>query len=75
MKKIIKAFFRMLLNQRGRSNLRRGGKKTNPQKSDSVHYFEAKHFFNDLDNQEDYYLKITPGKEHEFIRKDEIDDN
>jgi|TARA_B110000495_G_scaffold184926_1_gene182330 hypothetical protein len=39
---------------------------------DDIHYFDAKHFFNDLDNQEDYYLKITPGKEHEFVRKDEV---
>jgi len=42
---------------------------------EGVHYFDAKHFYNDLDNQEDYYLKITPGKEHEFVRKDEVDDN
>ena len=42
---------------------------------EDVHYFDAKHFHNDLENQEDYYLKITPGKEHEFVRKDEVDDN
>ena len=42
---------------------------------EEVHYFDAKHFFNDLENQDDYYLKITPGKEHEFVRKDEVDDN
>ena len=42
---------------------------------EDIHYFNAKHFRNDLENQEDYYLKITPGKEHEFVRKDEVDDN
>ena len=42
---------------------------------EDAHYFDAKQFFNDLENQDDYYLKITPGKEHEFVRKDEVDDN
>lgn len=46
-----------------------------PESPEDVHYYDAKHFFNDLENQNDYYLKITPGKEHEFVRKDEVDDN
>ena len=45
------------------------------ERQEDIHYFDAKHFFNDLENQDDYYLKITPGKEHEFVRKDEVDDN
>ena len=43
--------------------------------TEEVHYFDAKHFYHDLDNEEDYYLKIVPGGENEFVRKDEVDDN
>lgn len=40
-----------------------------------VHYFEATGFYNDLDNPKDYYLKVVPGGDNEFVRKDEVDDN
>ena len=40
-----------------------------------VHYFEATGFYNDLDNPEDYYLKVSPTEENRFVRKDEVDDN
>ena len=40
-----------------------------------VHYFEATTFYNDLENPEEYYLKVVPGGENEFVRKDEVDDN
>jgi hypothetical protein len=62
----------MLSNLRGKLNLRKNRQTREVPKDDPVHYFDAKHFFNDLENQEDYYLKITPGKEHEFVRKDEV---
>ena len=42
---------------------------------DEPHYFEASWFFNDLKNEDDYYLKVIPGRETEFVRKDEVDDN
>ena len=42
---------------------------------EGVHYFQASWFFNSLDNEDDYYLKIVPGGENEFVRKDEVDDN
>lgn len=40
-----------------------------------VHYFDAKMFYNDLDNPEDYYLRVSPADENRFVRKDEVDDN
>ena len=40
-----------------------------------VHYFEATGFYNDLDNPKDYYLKVVPDGDNEFVRKDEVDDN
>ena len=43
--------------------------------SEDVSYYDAKHFRNDLENQEDYYLKVVRGGENEFVRKDEVDDN
>lgn len=42
---------------------------------EDAHYFDAKHFHNDLENQEDYYLKVVRGGENEFVRRDEVDDN
>jgi hypothetical protein len=33
-----------------------------PESPEDVHYYDAKHFFNDLENQDDYYLKITQAK-------------
>jgi len=38
-------------------------------------YFEAKSFYNDLDNENDYYLKLSKiGEKNIFVRKDEIND-
>jgi len=28
-----------------------------------------------LDNPKDYYLRVAPREENEFVRKDEVDDN
>jgi hypothetical protein len=44
-----------------------------PEQREDVHYFEATGFYNDLDNPEDYYLKVAPREENEFVRKDEVD--
>ena len=49
--------------------------KKRAESDDEVHYFEASWFFNDLENEDDYYLKVIPGEETEFVRKEEIDDN
>ena len=60
----------MLSNQSGKPNL----KSNNPQsQTESVKYFDAKHFYNDLDNPDDYYLMVrsTSGK-NEFVKKDTI---
>jgi len=38
-------------------------------------YFEAKSFHNNLDNENDYYLKLSKiGEKNIFVRKDEIND-
>jgi len=74
MKKIIQKFFQMLLNPRGKLNLKSKNQKKNL-RSESVQYFEARMFYNDLDNQEDYYLRVSSTSKNEFVRKDEVDDN
>ena len=40
-----------------------------------VSYFDTKHFHNDLQNPEDYYLRVSSTEKNIFVRKDEIDDN
>ena len=35
-------------------------------------YFEARMFYNDLDNHDDYYLQVNSVGENKFIRKDSI---
>jgi len=49
-------------------------KSNNPHRqSDSVKYFDARHFYNDLDNQDDYYLMVgSDGSENKFLKKDTI---
>ena len=74
MKKIIQKFIQMLLNPRGKLNLKSKNQKKNL-RSESVQYFEARMFYNDLDNQEDYYLRVSSTSKNEFVRKDEVDDN
>ena len=38
-------------------------------------YHDAKYFHNDLDNENDYYLKNSKiGEKNIFVRKDEIND-
>ncbi len=64
----------MLLNPRGKLNLKSKNQKKNL-RSESVQYFEARMFYNDLDNQEDYYLRVSSTSKNEFVRKDEVDDN
>lgn len=80
MKKTITQYFRMLLNLDGKS---KSSNKSipNPQATNNAvtppsHvYYDAKYFHNDLDNQNDYYLKLcNNGGERVFVRKDEIDD-
>ena len=45
------------------------------QTQEDVHYYEATTFYNDLENPEEYYLKVVPRGDNEFVRKDEVDDN
>ena len=52
-----------------------GKSKKRIESQEDVHYFEATGFYNDLDNPKDYYLKVVPGGDNEFVRKDEVDDN
>ncbi len=59
----------MLSNPSGKLNLKN---KKNQSQSDSVKYFEARMFFNDLDNSDDYYLKVSPTEKNVFVRKDEV---
>ena len=73
MKKIIQMCFQMLSNLVGKSKSK--NQKTTLQKNELVQYFEAKHFFNDLDIPDDYYLRVSPIEKNIFVRKDEIDDN
>ena len=59
----------MLLSPSGKLNLK---DKSNQSQSDSVKYFEAKTFFNDLDNPDEYYLKVSSVGKNVFVRKDEV---
>ena len=59
----------MLLNPSGKSNLK---SKNNQSQNNSVKYFEAKTFFNDLDKPDEYYLKVSPTEKNVFVRKDEV---
>ena len=70
----------MLLNQNGKSNLNK--KIPNPQAINNAvtppnHvYYEAKNFYNDLDTESDYYLKLSKiGEKNIFVRKDEVNDS
>lgn len=74
MKKIIQKFFQMLSDPSGKLNLKNKNRKKNL-RSESVQYFEARMFFNDLDNPDDYYLRVSSTSKNEFVRKDKIDDN
>ena len=70
MKKIIQKFFRILLNQVGKQNLKSNNLQS---QHESIKYFDAKHFYNDLDNQDDYYLMVTSnGSENKFVKKGTI---
>ena len=58
------------------TNEQRVLEKPKPKSFDTnVHYFDATMFYNDLDNPEDYYLRVSPTEENRFVRKDEVDDN
>ncbi len=61
----------MRLNQNGKLNLKKGNQKKNL-RSESVHYFEARMFFNDLDTPDDYYLRVSSMKQNEFVKKDTL---
>ena len=68
MKKIIQKFFQMLLNHNGKSNLNQSKTKT----QETIKYFEAKMFYNDLNDPENYYLKVSSNSKNVFVRKDEV---
>ena len=61
----------MLLNQNGKSNLNRSKIPT----QETINYFEAKVFYNDLDDPENYYLKVSSSEKNVFVRKDEVEKN
>ena len=73
MKKIIQKFFQMLLNPSGKSNLNQS--KVNKAQPINVRYFEARYFYNDLDDAENYYLKVSSSEKNVFVRKDEVKKN
>lgn len=73
MKKIIQKFFQMLLNPSGKSNLSQS--KLNKTQPNNVRYFKAKYFYNDLDDPENYYLKVSSSEKNVFVRKDEVEKN
>jgi len=60
----------MLLNQNGKSKSRSKNKKVT---TDDAKYFPAKYFYNDLDNEDEYYLKVSPSEDNRFVRKDSVD--
>jgi len=60
----------MLLNQNGKSKSRSKNKKVT---TDDAKYFPAKYFYNDLDNEDEYYLKVSPSEDNRFVRKDAVD--
>lgn len=70
MKKIIQKFFQMLLNQHGKSNL----SQSKPKIKEKINYFEAKMFYNDLNDPENYYLRVSSNSKNVFVRKDEVTD-
>lgn len=74
MKKIIQKFFQMLSGPSGKLNLKNKNQKKNL-RSESVQYFEARMFFNDLDNPDDYYLRVSSSEKNEFVKKDAVDGN
>lgn len=41
----------------------------------SVRYFEARYFYNDLDDPENYYLRVSSSEKNVFVRKDEVEKN
>lgn len=71
MKKIIQKFFQMLSNPSGKLKLK-SNQNPNLQKCHNVRYFEARMFYNDLDDPEDYYLKVSSSEKNEFVKKDTI---
>ena len=48
-------------------------KKQTQSTSEDVRYFDAKMFYHDLDNPEDYYLRVSSIEKNRFVRKDEVD--
>ena len=39
-----------------------------------VSRYSAEYFFNDLDNENDYYLEVRQSGENTFIKKDKVDE-
>ena len=70
MKRIIQKFFQMLLDQNGKSNLNQSKTKI----QEKINYFEAKMFYNDLNDPENYYLRVSSNSKNVFVRKDTITD-
>ena len=47
----------------------------NQTQPNNVRYFKAKYFYNDLDDPENYYLKVSSSEKNVFVRKDEVEKN
>lgn len=60
----------MLLDQNGKSNLNQSKTKI----QEKINYFEAKMFYNDLNDPENYYLRVSSNSKNVFVRKDTITD-
>ncbi len=63
----------MLSNPSGRLNLSQS--KTTKTQSNNVKYFKSKYFYNNLNDPENYYLKVSSTEKNVFVRKEEIEKN
>ena len=58
----------MLSNPSGKSNLSKVKTK------ETINYFEAKMFYNELDDPENYYLRVSSTQKNIFVRKEDATD-
>ena len=72
MNKTLRKFFQTLLNPSGKWKLKKSKPKSQSKQTD-VKYYDAKYFYNNLENENDYYLRISSCEENRFIKKNEID--
>ena len=73
MKKIIQKFFQMLSNPSGKLILSQ--RKVSETQPNNVRYFKARYFYNDLDDAENYYLRVRTSEKNVFVKKDEVEKN